>query len=50
MVKAAISITGARISIRRPMASIIVMAFTSLVMRVIREAEEKRSISAKEKS
>ena len=44
------SITGARTSIRRPMASIMVMALTSLVMRVIREAEEKRSISAKENS
>ena len=48
--RAAMSITGARTSIRRPMASIMVMAFTSLVMRVMREAEEKRSMSAKEKS
>ena len=32
------------------MASIMVMLFTSLVMRVMREAEEKRSISAKENS
>ncbi len=44
------SITGARTSIRRPIDSIMVMALTSLVMRVIREAEEKRSMSAKEKS
>ena len=43
------SITGARHSIRRPMFSIMVMAFTSLVVRVMREAEENRSISAKEK-
>ena len=50
MISAATSITGARTSIRRPMASIIVMALTSLVMRVMREAEEKRSISAKENS
>ena len=50
MARAAMSITGARTSIRRPMASIMVMAFTSLVMRVMREAEEKRSISAKENS
>ena len=32
------------------MASIMVMALTSLVMRVMREAEEKRSMSAKENS
>ena len=48
--KAATSITGARTSIRRPMASIIVMALTSLVIRVMRDAEEKRSMSAKENS
>ena len=48
--RAAMSITGARTSIRRLMASIMVMALTSLVMRVMREAEEKRSMSAKEKS
>ena len=47
---AAMSITGARTSIRRPMASIMVRALTSLVMRVMSDAEEKRSISAKEKS
>ena len=50
MARAAMSITGARTSIRSPMASIMVMAFTSLVMRVMREAEEKRSMSAKENS
>ena len=49
MARAATSITGARTSIRRPMASIMVMALTSLVIRVMREAEEKRSMSAKEK-
>ncbi len=43
------SITGARMSIRRLIASIMVRVLTSLVMRVMREAEEKRSMSAKEK-
>ena len=47
---AAASITGARTSIRRPIASIMVIAFTSLVIRVMRDAEEKRSMSANEKS
>ena len=44
--RAAMSITGARTSIRRPIFNIMVMALTSLVMRVMREAEEKRSMSA----
>ena len=44
------SITGARTSIRRPIFNIMVMALTSLVMRVMRGAEEKRSMSAKENS
>ena len=48
--RATSSITGARTSIRSPIASIMVMALTSLVIRVIREAEENRSISAKENS
>ena len=48
--RAAMSITGARTSIRRPIFNIMVMALTSLVMRVMREAEEKRSMSAKENS
>ena len=48
--RAATRVTGARVSIRRPMASIMVMALTSLVMRVMSEAEENRSMSAKENS
>ena len=48
--RAATNITGARTSIRRAMVTIIWMALTSLVMRVMREAEENRSMSAKEKS
>ena len=48
--RAATSITGARTSRRRAMVTIIWMALTSLVMRVMREAEEKRSMSAKENS
>ena len=48
--RAATSITGARTSSRRAMVTIIWMALTSLVMRVMREAEENRSMSAKENS
>ena len=48
--RAATSITGARTSIRSAMVTIIWMALTSLVIRVIREAEEKWSMSAKENS
>jgi len=41
MVSAKMSMAGARKSMRRLMFSIMVMALTSLVMRVMREAEEK---------
>ncbi|MPM63716.1 hypothetical protein SDC9_110598 [bioreactor metagenome] len=47
---AAIISAGARASIRRPMVTSCCMVFTSLVMRVISEAEENRSISEKENS
>ena len=50
MVSAKMSMAGARKSMRRLIFSIMVMALTSLVMRVMRDAEEKRSISAKENS
>ena len=44
------SISGARTSMRSAMPTICWMALTSLVRRVMREAEEKRSMSVKEKS
>ena len=44
------SCTGARTSMRRHIMVVIWMVLTSLVSLVLREAEEKRSMSAKEKS
>ena len=48
--RAETSITGARTSRRIPMVTVICMAFTSLVRRVIREAVENFSILRKEKA
>ena len=45
--RAAMSITGARTSIRRPIFNIMVMALTSLVMRVMRVLVPMVSISVK---
>ena len=44
------SCTGARTSIRRHIMTVIWMELTSFVSLVMSEAEEKRSMSAKEKS
>ena len=47
---AEMSCTGARTSMRRHIMVVSWMVFTSLVSLVMSEAEEKRSMSAKEKS